>query len=407
MADEKRQPERFSFTKARLEALEVPENGRRRYVYDTGAPGLALCVTPAGSRTFYSYRKVEGEPQRERIGRFPEVTIAQARAEAKALAGRIVQGANPRAERLAARKQAKLGDLFAYWMQYARQHKRPKSRAEDERQYNTFLKPWAGRRLATIKRADVQALHSRVGTENGPYAANRLLALIRAMWNKARDLGYSGDNPALGIKRFREQSRDRFLGPDELKPFFAALATEPNEVLRDFFLVCLFTGGRRANVQGMRWADVDIARGVWRIPPGDAKGGEVILVPLVPSIVEALRRRAEASNGSPWVFPGRGRTGHIVEPKSAWKRIIERAGLRDVRIHDLRRSLGSWQAALGASLPVIGKSLGHRQVSTTAVYARLEMDPVRASVEAAETAMLQAGGLLEGPKEEGGDDGED
>lgn len=117
-----------------------------------------------------------------------------------------------------------------------------------------------------------------------------------------------------------------------------------------------------------------------------------MVVPLVELAVAILQGRLETSTGSPWVFPGRSKTGHLVEPKSAWKRICKRAGLEDVRIHDLRRTLGSWQVATGASLPVIGKTLGHTQPKTTQIYARLQLDPVRQAVEAATAAMLKVGG---------------
>jgi len=90
-----------------------------------------------------------------------------------------------------------------------------------------------------------------------------------------------------------------------------------------------------------------------------------------------------------FVFPGPGKTGHYAEPKSAWKRILEKAGIKNLRIHDLRRSLGSWQAATGANLSVIGKTLGHKNTSTTAVYARLNLDPVRESMNKAAQAMLK------------------
>ena len=103
-----------------------------------------------------------------------------------------------------------------------------------------------------------------------------------------------------------------------------------------------------------------------------------------------LNSRHEANGKSEWVFPGR-RGGHLTEPKSAWQRIIKRAGLTDVRPHDLRHSLGSWMAIGGASLPVVGKMLGHTQASTTQIYARLSVDPIRAAAETATSAMLTAG----------------
>jgi integrase len=102
-----------------------------------------------------------------------------------------------------------------------------------------------------------------------------------------------------------------------------------------------------------------------------------------------LKERQQAAKG-PWVFPSTGKSGHVEEPRKPWESILERAKLVGVRMHDLRRTLGSWQAASGASLSVIGKSLGHRNVATTAIYARLNIDPVRESVNKATTAMQLA-----------------
>ena len=161
--------------------------------------------------------------------------------------------------------------------------------------------------------------------------------------------------------------------------------------MQDFFLLALLTGARRGNVASMRWDDVDPTWKLWRIPGEVAKGGQPIVVPLVDAALAILTRRKATANGNPWVFPSYGKSGHIVEVKGAWKRILTAAGLSDVRPHDLRRTLGSWQAIGGASLPIIGRSLGHSQPATTQVYARLQLDPVRASVTAATDAILAAG----------------
>lgn len=107
--------------------------------------------------------------------------------------------------------------------------------------------------------------------------------------------------------------------------------------------------------------------------------------------MDILKSRQASENPSPFVFPSStSASGHLEEPKRGWQRIIERANIKDLRIHDLRRSLGSWQASTGASLSIIGKSLGHKNVATTAIYARLNLDPVRESVETATAAMLEA-----------------
>ena len=152
----------------------------------------------------------------------------------------------------------------------------------------------------------------------------------------------------------------------------------------------LFTGARKMNVLSMRWEDVHLERALWTIPL--TKSGDSQRVPLAPAAVELLTRRRERSNGSIYVFPGT-RKPHRTDVKSAWDRIRAAASLEDVRLHDLRRTLGSWQAAAGVSLPIIGKSLGHRDVQTTQIYARLDLDPVRQAVTTATTAMLAARGV--------------
>jgi integrase len=387
---------RFPFTIKRLEELPPPPFGRE-YHYDSQQPGLACCVTAAGGKTYYLYRKIDGRPERIRLGAFPAVSIDAARKAVREIVGEIAAGRDPAEERRARREVPTIGDLFNHWLAHAKERKRTWS--EDERQYESFLKRWSGRKLSAVKRGDVQKLHSEVGETHGHYAANRMLALVRAMFNKAPELGWDGPNPATGVARFAEETRDRFLQPDEFHRFFEALEQEPNTTARDFILLALWTGARRSNVAEMRWEDVSFDLALWRIP--QTKSGEPVVVPLVEPALEILRARRRFANGSPWVFPSNGKTGHLVEPKSAWKRVLERSGLHDLRLHDLRRTLGSWQALSGASLQTIAKTLGHKSTAVTHVYSRLTVAAVRASVETATAAMIQAG------KQEGSNDGHD
>jgi len=140
----------------------------------------------------------------------------------------------------------------------------------------------------------------------------------------------------------------------------------------------------------MGWLQIDFNLKIWTISAADAKGEETITVPLLPPVLEILKRRNKTAT-TEWVFLGTGRTGHLVEPKGAWKRILKTAGLSDLRLHDLRRTLGSWQAIVGSSLLVIGKSLGHKSASSTEIYARLSNTAVRQSMEKAANALLLAG----------------
>jgi integrase len=348
---------------------------------------LALTVYPSGKKTFVLYRKLSGKPERVFIGAFPDLSPDQARQQAEQMNAVVAQGGNPARERREVRAEMTVGELFdTFLLLYAKEHKR--TWKGDQWLFDKYLHTWRLRRLSSITRQDVLALHAHIGRKHGRYAANRTIELLCSMWNRALcDWGLEGKNPAEKIRPFKERKRQRFLDGSELPRFFEALAAEPNRTMRDFFLLALFTGARRANVQSLRWEEINWNRAEWTIPAGKAKGDEPITLALVPAATEILLRR-KASSLSEWVFPSRGASGHLVEPKSAWARILKRAKLADVRMHDLRRTLGSWQAALGSSLQVIGKSLGHNSLEATAIYSRLNLDPVRASVTNAVNAML-------------------
>ena len=379
---------KIGFTQAALNKIKPPV-GRREYYRDTRTPGLYLCVYPTGAKVFEYYRRMGGRPTRLAIGQFPALTVGLARRAAARMAGELAQGRNPAEKHRKARERTSLDDLFSYYLQtHAKPHKR--SWREDQRQFNCHLKTWGTRKLSQIRKSDVAAIHSRIGQNNGTYAANRLLAMISTMFNHAEGVGFEGPNPAKGVKKFKEYSRDRFLSADELRAFFKALDAELDDTWRDFFTLALLTGARRSNLLTMVWPDLELDRGLWRIPEALSKNKEPLLCVLAEPAVTILRRRGSgnAEKQSKYVFPGRGKTGHATNPTRAWKRIVERAGIKDLHIHDLRRTLASWQAATDASLPVIGRSLGHKSLAATMIYARLDIAPVRKSVDAAVAAMV-------------------
>ena len=151
-------------------------------------------------------------------------------------------------------------------------------------------------------------------------------------------------------------------------------------------MLSLLTGARRSNVLSMRWQDIDLEEAIWTIL--ETKNGTSQMVPLGTEAIAILSERFQ-TKGSLWVFPsGTSQSGHLEEPKSAWKRILKRADLTDLRLHDLRRTMGSYQAATGANSFIIGKSLNHKTVQATAIYARLNIDPVRESMKKATDAMM-------------------
>lgn len=383
---------RFNFTKRSLESLTIPINGKRSYYYDEKVRGLGISITDKGTITFVVYRKIDGRPERVTLGRYPDLSIENARGLASEANAQIAQGKNPNKEKSKLREEITFKELFEHYLErHAKVHK--KSWQGDQDQHRLYLSAWNKRKISDIHKSDIEILHAKIGKDHGNYAANRVLSLLGIMFAKAISWGWRGANPTIAVKKFKEKSRERFLHGDELPRFFEALATENNRTLADFFMLSLLIGARKANTLAMRWQDIDMVRAVWTIQ--ETKNGTSHTAPLSSEALAILEERLRQRNGAnEWVFPSvTSKSGHLEEPKAAWKRILQRSNLQDLRLHDLRRTLGSWQAATGANSYVIGKSLGHKTQQATAIYARLNMDPVRESVNKATGAMLAAAGL--------------
>lgn len=421
------------FSKPIISSLSIPATGFVTY-RDTKEKGLSLYVTSKGAKTFFVRKRIGGKDERLKIGSFPAITVEQARRTAQQFKGLVASGRDPISDKRANLKNNQtFGELYEEYMtRYSRKHK--KSWKYDEREVNKFLSHWFKRRLSSITRHEVQLLHEKTHDNNGLYQANRLLERIRGMFSKAIEWGWEGQNPATGIKKYKEKSRDRFVQPSEMPCLLRALDEEENETIRDFLWILLFTGARKTNTLMMRWDEINWDTHEWRIP--DTKNGEPLLVPLSTRATEILSDRHDKSN-SPWVFPqDENSQKHLNDPKKGWNRTLERASyylwqnndrlkkflseierslpdvptqilykeatirakkkkialppsLMDIRMHDIRRTFGSYQAISGSSLQVIGKSLGHKSTQATQIYARLNLDAVRRSVEKATEAMFQ------------------
>ncbi|HZH48705.1 MAG TPA: site-specific integrase [Nitrospira sp.] len=370
-------------TKQVIDETPFPSAGQV-FVRDTELPGFALRVTK-GRKSFVLDKRIRGRMRRLTIGPYGPLTVDQARKVAATHVGAITQGGDPAQVRQDRLHEPTFGDLTE---QYLERHAPRKRSARDDRgMLHTHLMDFRTRKLTDLSRNDVARLHAKIGA-TAPYRANRLVALLRKMFNLARDWGlYSGENPATRIQFFREASRDRFVQPEELPRLFQAMAEEPNLYVRTILLTALFTGARRSEVLTMRWDDVSLTRAEWRIP--QTKAGRPHLLPLPNPLVTTLRRLPRL-DGIPYVFPGQNGGGHVQNIKRAWDRIRLKAGMQDVRFHDLRRTVGSWLAGNGESLHLIGKVLNHTDVSTTAIYARLNLDPVRQALERNASKMLAA-----------------
>jgi integrase len=402
---------RIRFKKEVLEALPAPEKGRSTY-YDDQVQKLAVRVTSAGTKTFYVITRDGDSVAWLKLGTFPDMTVEIARKEAQKHLGDFAKGASPVKAKQIEKQRLRLGQAFDnYQTLYAVPRgiktaddtrmiwercigtlpDEPAKKHGRKREKHPAGVDWSNRKIDEISGAEVRTLHAEIGTVT-PVLANRVVEIIGTIYARASEWGYTGVNPAKDIRPFKEVKRDRFIQADELPAFFKALADDTSEDFKHFVLLCLLTGARRINVLSAQWQEINLASEVWRIP--DSKNGDPVVVALVPEAVEILKARdPDGEKKTGFVFPADSKTGYLSPPAKRWQALLKRAGMADFRIHDLRRSLGSWQAISGASLAIIGKSLGHKSADATLIYARLSMDPVRASVNTATTAMLQAAGV--------------
>lgn len=375
----------FSFTKTSIERI-APTGKRERY-RDEKIPNLYLEVTESGAKIFRWIRWIDGKTETFRIGTYPGTHPEDARKRADDLNTQHTLGINPARKKREKKEATSFGEVCSAWLYEARTRK--KTWEQDERRYRKHLEAFTKTLPAELSRDEIKRLHVRIHEKSGLYEANRTLALIRTIfaWG-IREYGWTFQNPAGGIKMFREEKRDRWLEPHELQAFFASVREETNPTIRDFVITALLTGARRMNVLSMAWKDLDLENGRWRIP--ETKAGEPQVIPLHPFLIDLLKERKTLGEHPFFVFPQGpgGSKGHMVEPKSGWKRILERAGIHNLRIHDLRRTFGSWLATQGESLPLIAKALGHKSMGSTAVYSRLALDPVRTAMTKAVDRML-------------------
>lgn len=434
------------FSKERLLRLPHAADGKRDTYHDSKTTGLQLRVTSSGVKTFSLYRRTKGgQPSRITLGRFPEMTVEQARKQAAIANAEIEVGSDPAAVKRAHKGEPTFEECFDVFLENKRTRLSTPLSESTKRDYKDILRlhlgSIRGSRLSDITRTKVTEIHSAI-TARSAAQANKCVAMISAVYSFAIDREiYSGNNPATRIQKNAATERERFAQPDELPYLFRAINQSS---LADFFWLALLTGARRDNLQSMSWRDLNLSDAVWRIPR--TKNGEPLSVPLVPEAVSVLSRlKKKAKRGNVYVFAGEGETGHLVEPKASWLSVLKRASffklldvmlqdealtqdeykeaqeaaekilylavrkyhriaidagidpkdyaIDDLRIHDLRRTFGSWQNRMGANQSIIGKSLGHKTSRATQIYTRLDMDPVRQSVEAGTTAMLVAAGV--------------
>ncbi|HKQ86886.1 MAG TPA: tyrosine-type recombinase/integrase, partial [Candidatus Acidoferrales bacterium] len=343
----KRKPtQKLNFTKRALEAIPIPPEGQRVIVFDTGTRGLGFMVFPSGARSFFHRRFAGGSAARTTIGRFePDgrsgISIDQARGKAAELNAKLAKWKNdgsvgPHPLAKVDRATATFKELLdAYIRSHVALNANNRENAERQLRWiaEKYFKAWYGRRIDSIRIGDVIALRDSIGPQHR-YQANRVVERLRAIfnWSAGRKDGkvnfWRLENPATDVALYPEEKRKRFLQPDEMQKFNQELQREfektpregedrPDLDLHDFLTLALATGARRSNVLAMRWSDISFERANWHVP--FSKSGEGYDVALTAAAITVLRRRqGEVTDDAVYVFPGCGKSGHLLDMKKQW-----------------------------------------------------------------------------------------
>lgn len=410
-----------------IKAFRYEGDGKSRDVrWDSELPGFGLRIYPSGKKAFVLSYRVKGRSRLYSLGAFGKLTLAEARDEAGELFRHVRKGGDPVEAKRTAGRGRTFGDLVDDFMiRHVRAQGLKTEKAIKRRLERNIPKSWKSRLADAITAVDVGDLHARIGQDR-PYEANRLLEILRAMYNQAPGWGYvpkDADNPAAGIKRFREVKRARWAAPHEVEALVWGIDQEPNVYVRAALVLYLLTGARKSELLAARQRDIDWQTGTLRLPV--TKSGEPQTVALS-SAAQAILRALPVTSGNPYIFPGEKEGGHLVNIDKPWQRVRRRAtvrlwatsqdkrlsalmkrltrtldrtptyaearaaagdvvdlpiGLMDLRLHDLRRTVGSWLSQSGVDLNVVKSAMRHASLATTLVYARLGADPARAALE--------------------------
>jgi integrase len=339
-------------------------------------------VYPSGRKAFVLSFRATGRKRLMTIGTYGAITLDQARTLAQKHLAKLAEGDDPLKEKRRAAHGKNIKDLCQTFIErHAKPHK--KTWQEDERRINRHLIPaWGTLKIAALTRDDVGLLHYKIGTkEKAPYEANRTLRLVSKMYELAKAWGLLAENaanPAKRIAPYREIKRDRYVSPDELPKLAQAIDEAENVYIRFAIWLYLLTGLRKSELLTARWDQIDFTRKEIRL--GDTKAGRIHYVPLSAAAVSFLHEIPKLKD-NPHVFPGGVPGKYLVNINKPWATIRKAAGIEDVRLHDLRRTVGSWLAQAGNSLHLIGRVLNHSNQSTTAIYARFGQDNVRQALE--------------------------
>jgi integrase len=348
--------------------------GKSQCIYwDLSLPGFGLRKFPNGRGSYVCGYRVQMRKRLVDLGRSDSMTLEQARRKARLYFGTAANGKDPKSDIDTMRASATVRMLADLYIQRHAKPKKKTWKADESCLSRSFIPKFGAHLASSITRADVASVHASIGQEH-PYAANRFVSIVRKMYNVGRQLGMVPEeirNPATEIVPFPERKRRRYVTPAEMPLLAAAIDEEPNEFAGHALWLLLLTGIRRSEVLAAKWSDIDWDNKTLYV--GTTKNGEPVLAPLSRAAIARLNVIPELKD-NPFVICGTIPGKPLGYLDAMWRRIRSETGFHDLRIHDLRRTVGSWLVRDGVSLHLVGAVLNHKDQKTTAGYAYFQTE---------------------------------
>lgn len=347
------------------------------FVWDDEIKGFGVRVKGSGRKTYiYRYRNTYAQQKSIKIGVHGTITAEQARSIAQKYAGQVADGTDPSSQKEKARLAPTIEKLSK---DYLERHSCKNRTSTHEKNIfmikNIILPRWAHKKVADITRRDVEALH--LSLKDMPYKANRFLGLLSNMFTLAVQWEWRTNNPVVGVPRYQEHKRNRWLDHEELARLLVVLEEYKDSNTAQAIHFLLLTGARKREALYATWDQFDLEKGVWTKPAHTTKQKKMAHLPLSLPALGVLKEMKARELSDKYVFPGKKAGQPLKEIKRLWDRITKKAKLEDVRIHDLRHTHASHLVSRGVSLTIVGELLGHTQASTTQRYAHLSDESLR------------------------------
>jgi len=368
-----------------VDKIEAPVDRDQAFHRDDQLKGFALRVTASGVKSFVVEKLVGGKVRRMTVGRYGELTVEQARKEAQKLLGKIATGVDPLAEKREFKlRQITLAEVFEDYIK-ARKELKPKTLYDYRRSLEVAFADWKSKPLIWITKDKIAKHHTALGNERGKSYANSAMRLLRALFNfaaaqyeDARGQTLIPENPTRRLSQtrswYRIKRRDSYIKPYDLAGWYRSTLQIENPVHRDYLLLILFTGLRKNEAAQLKWENIDFKAKTLTII--DPKNHLDHVLPLSDFLYELLWERFRTPQNE-FVFPGSGKTGHIIEPRKQMAKVVENSGV-DFMVHDLRRTFITVAESLDISAYALKRLLNHKMSNdVTAGYIINDVERLR------------------------------